>query len=85
MPSSACRRCLGNRRAGRARPQNVTPFKIGFIVPMTGQSASTGRQFEAAAKLYLAQNGSSYAGPEVELIIKDDAGVADTTRRLARS
>ena len=29
------------------------PFKIGLILPMTGQSASTGRQIEAAARLYL--------------------------------
>jgi branched-chain amino acid transport system substrate-binding protein len=62
----------------------AAPFKIGFILPMTGQSASTGRQIEAAAKLYLAQNGSTYAGRKVELIIKDDAGVADSTRRIAQ-
>jgi branched-chain amino acid transport system substrate-binding protein len=62
----------------------AAPFKIGFILPMTGQSASTGRQIEAAAKLYLAQNGSTYAGRKVELIIKDDGGVADSTRRIAQ-
>jgi branched-chain amino acid transport system substrate-binding protein len=60
------------------------PFKIAFILPMTGQSASTGRQIEAAAKLYVAQNGSTVAGRKVELIIKDDAGVADSTRRIAQ-
>lgn len=62
----------------------TAPFKIGFILPMTGQSASTGRQIEAAAKLYVAQNGSTVAGRKVELIIKDDAGVADSTRRIAQ-
>ncbi|MGY4827364.1 ABC transporter substrate-binding protein [Sphaerotilaceae bacterium SBD11-9] len=62
----------------------TAPFKIGFILPMTGQSASTGRQIEAAAKLYMAQNGSTVAGRKVELIIKDDAGVADSTRRIAQ-
>ena len=60
------------------------PFKIGFILPMTGQSASTGKQIEAAAKLYMAQNSSTVAGRKVELIIKDDAGVADGTRRIAQ-
>ncbi|MEO8297840.1 MAG: ABC transporter substrate-binding protein [Burkholderiales bacterium] len=60
------------------------PFKIGFILPMTGQSASTGRQIEAAAKLYLAMNGSTVAGRKVEVIFKDDAGVADQTRRIAQ-
>jgi branched-chain amino acid transport system substrate-binding protein len=67
-----------------AQAQNNAPFKIGFILPMTGQSASTGKQIEAAVKLYMAQNGSTVAGRKIELIIKDDAGVADTTRRIAQ-
>ena len=40
------------------------PFKIGFILPMTGQSASTGKQIEAAAKLYMAQNGIDGRRPQ---------------------
>jgi len=60
------------------------PFKIAFILPMTGQSASTGKQEEAAAKLWIAQNGSTVAGRPVQLIVKDDGGVADTTRRIAQ-
>jgi branched-chain amino acid transport system substrate-binding protein len=60
------------------------PFKIGFILPMTGQSASTGRQIEAAAKLYMAQHGATVAGRKVELVVKDDGGVADQTRRIAQ-
>ncbi len=70
--------------AGVAAAADATPFKIGFILPMTGPSASTGRQIEAAARLYLAQNGSTVAGRKVELVIKDDAGVADSTRRIAQ-
>ena len=53
-------------------------IKVGLILPMTGPFASTGRQVEAAAKLYLAQNGATVAGRKVELIVKDDASVADT-------
>ena len=60
------------------------PFKIGLILPMTGPFASTGRQIEAAARLYMAQNGDEVAGRKVELIVKDDASVADTTKRLAQ-
>jgi branched-chain amino acid transport system substrate-binding protein len=67
-----------------AQAQANAPFKIGFILPMTGQSASTGKQIEAAARLYMAQNGSTVAGRKIELIFKDDAGVADTTRRVAQ-
>src|SRR5450432_325949 len=69
---------------GRAHAADATPFKIGFILPMTGQSASTGKQIEAAAKLWMAQNGSTVAGRKIELLIKDDGGVADTTRRIAQ-
>ncbi|MCW1841909.1 ABC transporter substrate-binding protein [Prosthecomicrobium hirschii] len=65
-----------------ARAQET--FKIGLILPMTGASASTGRQIEAAAKLYMAQNGDTVAGKKVQLIVKDDTGVADVTKRLAQ-
>ena len=59
-------------------------FKIGLILPMTGQQASTGRQIEAAARLYMAQNGDTVAGKKVELIVKDDTGLPDVTTRLAQ-
>jgi branched-chain amino acid transport system substrate-binding protein len=70
--------------APAARAADGPPFKIGFILPMTGQSASTGKQIDAAIKLWQAQNGTTVAGRKVEVIVKDDAGVADTTRRLAQ-
>ncbi|HZW46544.1 MAG TPA: ABC transporter substrate-binding protein, partial [Microvirga sp.] len=59
-------------------------MKIGLILPMTGPFASTGRQIEAAAKLYMQQNGDTVAGKKVQLIVKDDTGVADVTKRLAQ-
>ena len=59
-------------------------FKIGLILPMTGQSASTGKQIEAAARLYMAQNGNTVAGRKIELIVKDDGGVPDATKRMAQ-
>ena len=59
-------------------------FKIGLILPMTGQSASTGKQIEAAARLYMAQNGNTVAGRKIELIVKDDGGVPDVTKRMAQ-
>ena len=60
------------------------PFKIGFVLPMTGQQASTGKQIEAAIKLYMAQNGATVAGRKIELIIKDDGGAPDMTKRVAQ-
>ena len=60
------------------------PFKIGLILPMTGQQATTGRQIEAAAKLWMAQNGDMVAGRKVQLIVKDDTSLPDVTRRVAQ-
>jgi branched-chain amino acid transport system substrate-binding protein len=59
-------------------------FKIGLILPMTGPFASTGKQIEAAARLYVAQRGDTVAGKKVELIFKDDTGAPDVTKRLAQ-
>ncbi|MBU1360663.1 MAG: ABC transporter substrate-binding protein [Gammaproteobacteria bacterium] len=59
-------------------------FKIGLVLPMTGQQASTGRQIEAAARLYMAQNGDTVAGRKIELIVKDDTSLPDVTKRLAQ-
>lgn len=59
-------------------------FKVGLILPMTGPFASTGRQIEAAARLYVAQNGEEVAGRPVELLVRDDGGIADQTRRIAQ-
>ena len=61
------------------------PLKIGLIIPLTGPFASTGRHVEAACRLYMARNGDSIAGRKVELIVKDDTGLApETTKRIAQ-
>lgn len=59
-------------------------FKVGLIVPMTGQQATTGKQIEAAVKLYMAQNGDTVAGKKIQLIVKDDTSIPDVTKRLAQ-
>jgi len=59
-------------------------IKIGLILPMTGPFASTGRQIEAAAKLYMQQQGDTVAGKKIQLIVKDDTGTADVTKRIAQ-
>lgn len=61
------------------------PFKIGLIIPMTGPFASTGKQIEAAARLYMQQNGDEVAGRKIQLIVKDDGGVQpEATKRIAQ-
>ena len=59
-------------------------FRIGLVLPMTGPFASTGKQVEAAVRLYMAQNGDTVAGRKIELIVKDDTGTPDVTKRIAQ-
>jgi branched-chain amino acid transport system substrate-binding protein len=68
--------------AGTAAAQETV--KIGVILPMTGQQASTGRQIDAAIKLWVARNGNKVAGKTVEILVKDDQSIPDQTRRLAQ-
>jgi len=58
--------------------------KIGFILPMTGPQQSTGREISGSIKLYMQQHGDKVAGKKIEVIIKDDAAVPDTSKRLAQ-
>lgn len=74
----------GTLMLASAGVQAQDTVKIGVLLPMTGQSASTGKQISAAIALFQAQNGKKAGGKNVEVIIKDDAGVADNTRRLAQ-
>ncbi len=67
-----------------ATAQAQESIKIGLILPMTGPFTSTGKQIAAAANLYIQQNGATVAGRKIELILKDDTGVADVTKRLAQ-
>ena len=63
----------------------AAPLKIGLILPLTGPFASTGRQIEAACRLYIARNGDAVAGRKVQLLVKDDTGLApETTKRIAQ-
>jgi branched-chain amino acid transport system substrate-binding protein len=68
--------------AGGARAEE--PVKIGLILPMTGGQASTGKQIDAAVRLYMQQHGDTVAGRKIEIILKDDATVPDNTKRLAQ-
>ena len=59
-------------------------IKVGLIMTMTGQQAAVGKQVVAAARLYMQQHGTTVAGKQIELIVRDDAGIADNTKRLAQ-
>ena len=82
MLMSAAAVAAGALFAGPAAAQDTV--KIGLIMPMTGQQASTGKQIDAAVKLYQAQHGTTVAGKKIEVIVKDDAAVPDNTKRIAQ-
>ncbi len=61
------------------------PFRIGVILPMSGPFASTGREVDAAIRLYVQRNGDTVAGRKIEVVLRDDTGLApETTKRLAQ-
>jgi branched-chain amino acid transport system substrate-binding protein len=68
---------------GAAAAQEVV--KIGMSFAMTGAGfAAAGRQASAGARLYLQHHGNMVAGKKIEIILRDDAGVADNARRLVQ-
>jgi branched-chain amino acid transport system substrate-binding protein len=72
--------CLVALATDGALAQDVV--KIGMSFAMTGAGFNAaGRQANAGARLYVQQHGNMVAGKKIELILKDDAGVADTARR----
>ena len=58
--------------------------KVGLILPMTGPFTTTGKQVEAGARFYMQQNGASVVGRKIEIILRDDAGIADNSKRIAQ-
>ena len=80
VAATAAATATGSRRAAA---QEV--IKIGMSMPMTGAGfAAVGRQITSAMRLYMQQNGDRVAGKRIELILRDDAGVADNARRIVQ-
>ncbi len=48
--------------------------KVGVIAPFSGIFAIWGKQFKEAVEVYVAQNGTSAGGHEVEFIYRDSGG-----------
>lgn len=69
--------------AGSAGAQS-TPVKIGVVYSYTGSSSYAGPVIDAALAAWLAQHNGEMAGRKVQLIKRDDTGVApDVAKRLA--
>ncbi|MGB5080325.1 MAG: ABC transporter substrate-binding protein [Burkholderiales bacterium] len=60
-------------------------FKIGLIMPYSGQFADAAAQMDNAVKLYVKQHGDTVAGRKIELIRKDVGGInPPVAKRLAQ-
>jgi branched-chain amino acid transport system substrate-binding protein len=69
--------------AKRAEAQPA-PIKIGVVFSYSG-SGPTGLTFDPGINLWMSQHGDRIAGRKVELIRRDDTGIApDTAKRLAQ-
>jgi len=67
----------------RASTQEI--LKMGISIPLTGAGFNAvGRQLASAIKLYVQQHGDVVAGRKLELIIRDDGGVADNARHIVQ-
>lgn len=58
--------------------------KVGVVLPMSGTFASTGRQVSQGAELYMKEHGDVAGGKKIQLIVKDDTGRPDMTKRIAQ-
>ena len=73
--------CIALAAAGAVAEETV---KVGLILPMTGPFTTTGKQVETGARFYMQQNGATVAGNRIELVLRDDAGVPDNSKRIAQ-
>lgn len=61
------------------------PLRIGLVVPLTGPYAAYGHKVEQGMRLYLAEHGSTLAGRDIEILVRDDTGISPAlAKRLAQ-
>ena len=66
-----------------AKAQDI--LKFGVCIPMTGAGFNAvGRQLASAIRLYVEQHGDVVAGRKIEIVVRDDGGVADNARRIVQ-
>ncbi len=57
--------------------------RIGLLLPMSGTFAQYGRQMENGIRVFMKEHGDTVAGKTVELVIKDDGGIAPEKAKKA--
>jgi branched-chain amino acid transport system substrate-binding protein len=59
-------------------------LRVGLVAPLTGPFTTTGQEMLAAARVFLAHRGDTVAGRRIELVVRDDGGVPDASKRIAQ-
>ena len=71
--------------AAQTTAQAQDTVKIGVIMSFSGQFADPGAQIDNGIKLYMKEHGDTVAGKKIELIRKDNGGIApDVAKRLTQ-
>ncbi|WP_018633837.1 ABC transporter substrate-binding protein [Neomegalonema perideroedes] len=63
--------------------ETAETVKVGLVLPMSGPFSQYGRQMENGIRLFLQEHGDSVAGKKIELVVKDDGGIAPDRARRA--
>lgn len=67
------------------RAADAPPLKIGFVFSYTGVSAETAKEVDAAMAAAVHEHGGMVAGRRIEIIKRDDTGIApEVARRQAQ-
>jgi branched-chain amino acid transport system substrate-binding protein len=62
-----------------------TPIKIGIVYSFSGAGGTAGKEFNDIVALFQKQHGDTIAGRKVQIIERDDGGIApDNAKRLAQ-
>ncbi len=76
---------LAFARPSRAGAQTAAPIRIGFVSTLSGAFADAGKLQQTTVAAFQKLHGDTVAGRKVEIIWRDDGGLApDTARRLAQ-
>lgn len=58
-------------------------IKVGLVLPLSGPFAQYGQQMQNGIKLFVKEHGDTVAGKKIELLVKDDGGLAPDRARRA--
>src|SRR5271166_4899622 len=59
------------------------PIKVGLLLPLSGTFTEYGKQMENGIRVFLKEHGDTVAGRKIELVIKDDGGIAPEKAKKA--